>query len=423
MRKLFAFCAILIQPLAMYLQVYDIAAKKGYQVLFYVLGVVFIVLGTMPFVIDKIAKKKADAGEIADAEKKAAAGKGNRYMVIAEGVILLLAPIFASRYVEKMENWETHLRALAAEERYGDLTPYEQYRKALEYAGPGEWHYLKAIELARSAADRGCVEAFDLLGQLYARGLGCKVDYEAAAFNFVQSSLNGRQSLPEWVKLFPEIRNAENPKVRKVIDECEKDAAFTQYIGDELNLHRGHPKDLIKVLNSAKDQLELLSEKGYREATGELFTLANLTEDEDAVYFYSRRMADSRHVPDYPMQRYFIYRFAYPNLPVLGDTLGKEDLKRLIADEDFFITLDRCDTLSLLRMKEEVDSHDLYRYTLAQYNRCRYLKENRRTLVSYMARNEDFDAYYDFAADCHRRSINTIESDLAEKYPPVFDNQ
>lgn len=398
----------LVQPFALYLQVRDIVENKGYQLFFYFLGAAFLGVGIYLFIQERKKQKEKTAPE----KGEDSFNWKEPVISIIEGFILVLAPIVAKDYVRRIDWWAEYAENKVEKEQYTDLQPREQYQQAIMLLAPDRMEAAEAFELAESAAKKNCPAAFDLLGQMYAEGIGCPVDYELSAFNFAQATMWGAVSLPERLKKYPELINTNNSKVRDIIEECEKNTAIIDSLNGALIRKRGSEMEGAALIEVNREILETLSKKGYLLATVILYQRANIKKDTLATNAMAQRMMDAGFVPDSPVERYFFYRQLNPGIPGPEDAFGLEELNRRIDSEDFYLTLSEKSGEQVDLMDDSIAPDDLYRYTRAQLRRSLYLKQNGSRLQNVTELQEDMDAYYQKAKRWHESAINIVEEQI-----------
>ena len=416
MRKTLSIGALLVQPFALYLQVRNIVENKGYQLLFYILGAAFLLVGII-VLVKEIRDRKALSGK---EEDKANSGMMEPIFSIFNGLILLLAPVITLGYAKRIDWWTEYARNRTESELYSDLLPREKYIKALDLLSPEKMEVAKAFSLAKDASEGNCPQAFDLLGQMYMGGFGCAVNYELAAFNFAQAAKWGAVSLPERIKEYPELLDVRDEKVRKIILECEKNSAAIDSISTMLIEKRATQKDAAVVAEDNRQFFEELSEKGYSKASVMLYIRAIVKSDSTEIRRNARRLMESGFIPDYPYERAFFFQQLQSEQPTAEVNYSLEQINRWKENEDFYWTL--TEPKAVYGMDEVMTIPDFYSYTRAQLRRICFLKENKMDLRRIFATDENIDAYYGTAESWHRINIREIEKKVATQPLPDFEN-
>lgn len=390
------------QAIALYLQIYDIAKYSVIRVILYIIAFLLFIFSIWLF-CKKGEKRKSSL------------------FTFLEALLLASVALMAGDFTRKDALFDSYLDNNHVVENHTGKSSSQLFEEAVKCVENRE--FSKGMDLARRSAMKGHANAFDLLGCLYAKGLGSEVDYESAAYNFAQAGRLGAPAFSKRVKEYPEILCTGSRMVDETISESLGiiSSLDSLEILTQIEYNKGGNKSIISLWERNKDLLEQLSEKGYYKATSMMYTLAKLTHDLPACKKYARYFKDENVIPDLPMQRHIFYRFLENNLPEMSDTLTREQFNLLIENEDFYFTLGEHTGEAFLRMKDGIDNIDKYRYNKAQFERCEYLKNHSSELWRIYASDEPIDGYYDFSRYCLNRSVEIIQQIRDISHPPVFN--
>lgn len=400
MKRLFSISVFIIQAVAFYLQIYDIASSDTLRIVLYSLGGMLMVI----------------AFWLCFEKKWKAAIK-----CLLEGILMVGVAYIAGDFQRQEERWSKYVTANQTTPDYSGMTSMQLYEAAVKASEKRE--YSTAIKIADMASKKGNGYAYDLLGQLYALGYGCQQDYETAAYCFSQAGCHGVYNFPKWLKRFPELLNIDNDRVKEEIEENAKYATLMDSLQrlTLMTIERLGTDKTMSLWDNNYETLVSLSKKGYNGASCMLLRRAEIKGNEDECAAYANRLVEQRMVPDAPKQRYFFLRELGKELPEPDDELGLGEINRLIENQDFFLTLVAQNVKAYSNMQRNGTSQiDIYRYNLAQFERCKFLKNSREEVISFYYPEEDFDKYYDFAKFCLAQSIKFIENQKAGDYPSLF---
>ena len=392
----------LAQMIALYLQIYDIAKHTWLRLLLIGIGVVFVILSIWLFC-------------------KGAEKRKGFWQLLVEGILLVVIAVMAGDFARQDALWDRYVESRPTEEDDDSWSSFRLFDEAA--AAVKKRDYTRAMELARRASEKGYPEAFDLMGWLYAKGLGSEVNYDRAAYYFAQSGRLGSPYFESRLKEFPQILDTENRSVDRDIRECLRNIAVVDSIYNLVPraADRGGLDAVVALWTKNHDLLEELSKKGFRNASWMLYTRAQLQDNMDEGREMAQRLLEVNSVPDLPRQRFVFYRTLDGDLPdFTSGPIEKDDVDRLLENKDFLLTLD--DGMTYERMRGHISHVDLYRYNKAQFERCRYLKNPTHGLLKVYAGDEDLDGYYDLAIIYLNQSVEILERLKDKYYPPVFVN-